>query len=133
MNTTSLIINGQPATLTTAAIPVPTKATPLTLRHAFVAALVAGEAANTGEDGGTCNFDAAMIHLPRVKAAMIKEAAELAGVNVDTGYGRFWNGYWRVALPASTGQGNRNTRVAKAMEKAIQDTGFKTMLYQQSD
>lgn len=84
------------------------------------------------EDGGTCNFDAPTIDLPRWNAEKIKQAAEEAGVGA---FRWRWGGTilgW-VFSPRFTGQGNRRTRHAEAMSAELSRRGYDAGMYYQMD
>ena len=80
------------------------------------------------EDGGTCNFDALMLDLPRWKADNVREAAKKANWNAWKYYGSTW-----IFSFPTTGQGNRRTRRAEALAKELGDRGYKTGVYYQMD
>lgn len=106
--------------------------TPLTgkykkLSEDLKTALEIAKRADYGEDGGTCNFDAPAIILPRWIEKKVKQAAKEAGTNAFK-----WEGFGQTKYVFSTptnAQGNRNTRVAEAMEQALNNMGYDTILY----
>ena len=84
------------------------------------------------EDGGTCNFDAPVLHLDRWNAEQIKRAAEEAGGSAwQWKSGRYVMGW--VFSPRSSGQGNRRTRRAEAIAKAMEAKGYSVSVYYQMD
>lgn len=84
------------------------------------------------EDGGTCNFDAPVLHLDRWNAEMIKRAAEEAGGNAwQWKAGRYVMGW--VFSPRSSGQANRRSRRAEAISKAMEAKGYSVGMYYQMD
>ena len=80
------------------------------------------------EDGGTCNFDAPMLTLPRWNADSVRKTAELAGWHAWKYYGSTW-----IFSFPTTGQGNRRTRRAEALERELRNFGYKTGVYYQMD
>jgi len=83
------------------------------------------------EDGGTCNFDAASIKLPRWNTSMVKQAAKEAGtVCFDWtlfGSKRF------VFEPKTRCQGTPRSLNAEAMTKVLRDAGYDAMDYSAMD
>lgn len=74
------------------------------------------------EDGGTCNFDAPALKLPRWNGKLIERAAEEAG-------GGAWkwelwgSSRWVIGFPSS-GQGNRRSRRADALVEVLRRMGY---------
>lgn len=102
------------------------------LRDDLRAALAAGRAAEDAdpEDGGTCNFDAASISLPRWNTAKVEQAAKEAGTGCfvwELGRRRF------VFNPNTRAQGNARSRNAEAMTKALRALGYDALDYCQMD
>ena len=101
------------------------------LRDDLKAALEVGKAAQTGEDGGTCNFDATSIFLPRWNTALVERAAKEAGTSCfkwDFGRaGKF------VFEPISRAQGNDRSRNAEAVTAYMKSLGYETFDYCQMD
>lgn len=89
------------------------------------------EAAAKTEDGGTCNFDAPALFLPRWKNALIEQACKEAGGGCFP-----WHGFGAkmtvVSLPIP-GQADKRADAAEAMTKALKDMGYTTYCYQQMD
>lgn len=84
------------------------------------------------EDGGTCNFDAPVLHLERWNAKKIKQAAKEAGGGV---FKWTWGGHtmgW-VFSPRSSGQANRRSRRAEAISKAMEAKGYSVGMYYAMD
>lgn len=101
------------------------------LKAAFKAANQAAAEAAPGDDGGTCNFDTAMLFLPHSAQEQIALAALGTGVRVNT---RNWLGQcFSVNASTSGGQGFSRTRVAEAICKALEAAGFSAMVYYQMD
>lgn len=81
------------------------------------------------EDGGTCNFDNPVIdyramHMSKAKA---EEAIRAAGLRC---FGwKSYGGMRLVVCGIGYGQGNRNTRMAEAAEKALKAAGIETGMY----
>ena len=103
------------------------------LRDDLRQALEAGRAAENAdpEDGGTCNFDAASIFLPRWNSAKVEQAAKEAGTNCFDWY--LFGGRRYVFSPDSRAQGNARSRNAEAMTKALKAMGYEAMDYCQAD
>lgn len=84
------------------------------------------------EDGGTCNFDAPALNLPRWKRADIEACAKAAGLIV-----RDWKPYgmrrWVFSVPFPCGQANLRSRMAEAMTASLKESGFDAMDYCQLD
>ena len=103
------------------------------LRDDLRAALEAGRAAEAAdpEDGGTCNFDAAALSLPRWSADLIRQAAQEAGTGCFS-----WDCYGKrlwVIGPDTRAQGNARSRNAEAMVRALQAAGYDALDYCQMD
>lgn len=97
------------------------------LRDDLVKAVEAGKAADFGEDGGTCNFDAPAIIAPRWREDKVKQAAREAGTDA---FKWDWFGQTKYVFGVPTNaQGNRRTRVAGAMNYALMNMGYETLLY----
>jgi hypothetical protein len=110
------------------------------LADLFRRAAEAALAADTDEDGGTCNFDTPAFRIKRCRKTVIEAAAREAGVLVDvtefTWFGQRW--FWLI-VPMH-GQAARRTRMAEAAAKVLreaQEKGeipeFRALLYCQSD
>lgn len=95
------------------------------------AAAEAAVAAN-GEDGGTCNFDSAVLVMPRVNEQKLLQTMKDAGLDGYKLSGSFWRGCFSLSTP-SGGQANRRTRQAEAMGKALTAAGWQTRMYYQMD
>lgn len=83
------------------------------------------------EDGGTCNFDAVAIHLPRWRAALVEQAAKEAGTRCFD-----WKLYGHkhiVFAPDTNAQANARSRNAEAMENALRDMGYTVTSYAMMD
>lgn len=90
-------------------------------------ALIEAKRADTGEDGGTCNFDAPAIIAPRWREDKVIQAAKEAGT---TAFKWDWFGQTKYVFGVPTNaQGNRRTRVAGAMNYALMNLGYETLLY----
>ena len=83
------------------------------------------------EDGGTCNFDASAINLPRWKEKLIEQAAKEAGTSAMTWH--LFGSKCFVFSPNTPGQANRRTRAAEAMTKALSDMGYDAFGYYAMD
>jgi len=102
------------------------------LRDDLKAALEETAYLETTDDGGTCNFDSPVLELPRWDADKVIQAAEEAGSSTfkwtagSTVLGWVFN-------PRSSGQGNRRTRRAEAISKALATKGYSASMYYQMD
>lgn len=103
------------------------------LRDDLREALRIGRAAEDAapEDGGTCNFDAAAIRLPRWNSALIEQAAQEAGSHCFDW--NLWGTKSWVFCPDTRGQANARSRNAEAMTRALQAMGYDAMDYCQAD
>lgn len=101
------------------------------LRDDLINAVKAGKEADFGEDGGTCNFDAPSISMPRAREKLVKQAAKEAGISCFK-----WNTYgdtrWIFSTPTNA-QANRNCRVSKAMCDVLTDAGWDCIEYASMD
>ena len=83
------------------------------------------------EDGGTCNFDAAMVKKEKgftydETIAMFKECGLYACK------GRGWSKGW-IIIDTPYGQANARTRWAESFAKTLSFKGFETSMYYQMD
>lgn len=78
------------------------------------------------EDGGTCNFDAPSISLPRWQSAKVKQACKEAGCGCSEwkSFGRRWVICFRIA-----GQAYKRETAAEAMTKALTAMGYDALTY----
>ncbi len=83
----------------------------------FRAAEAAAVAADSEDDGGTCNLDSPAFRMKGNKVAAIRKAAELAGIRVHdfTWYGKKW--FWLNVT--ANGQANRRYRSIRAATNAM--------------
>lgn len=109
---------------------------PLTGKYAKLAedlrkAAATAEAYRDHEDGGTCNFDAPSLCLPRWSFREIKRAAKAAGLGVFSWkVGNHTRYVFSVPIP---GQGNRRTEAAEAMTRELEALGYDALTYYQMD
>ena len=99
------------------------------LKRATSAARASVEA--NPEDGGTCNFDAPALVLPRWNEELTKAAARAAGVGCFT-----WKLYREklFVFPLRIGgQGNSRTRAAEAAAESLKADGYNATMYYQMD
>ena len=87
--------------------------------------------AENPEDGGTYNFDAAMIK--KEKAFTYQETIDMfkeCGLNAYrmSGYFKGW-----IKINGKGGQANSRTRWAKTFKNALEEQGFETSMYYQMD
>lgn len=78
------------------------------------------------DDGGTCNFDAPSISLPRWQSAKVKQACKEAGCGCFEwkSFGRRWIISFRIA-----GQAYKRETAAEAMTKALAGMGYDALTY----
>lgn len=93
---------------------------------------IADEAlAENPEDGGTCNFDSAMI-----KKEKWFTYDETIALFKDCGLSAYkMSGLYKgwISISGKGGQADSRTRWAKAFEKALKEQGFETSMYYQCD
>ncbi len=88
--------------------------------------------ANT-EDGGCCNFDAPKVYLPGWSRKSVETACKKADmVCFDHKFFRNSERGW-VICGGTSGQGNRRSRMAEAMQRFIKANGYNCMMYYQCD
>lgn len=95
------------------------------------AALVAKEVAEKTDDGGTCNFDAAVLYLKGWNEEKVKQAANAAGVGCST-----WTLFGvkqYVFSPSVRAQANARTEAAEAMKDVLAEKGYEASMYYQMD
>ena len=98
------------------------------LERANEAALLLSET----NDGGTCNFDSPVIRLLKWKDYEIKQACELAGIEIGDKLSGFWRNY-RFVSTSMYGQANCRTRMAEAAKKSLEADGYDVAMYYQMD
>jgi len=80
----------------------------------------AAKDADPGEDGGTCNFDSPVLHLPHVRSATRNAIAEAAGVALRPVHS--WGaGYYHVGVTLH-GQAGRRTAMVEAAAKSLYES-----------
>lgn len=97
------------------------------LEYALAKANQVAKMFTNSEDGGTCNFDTPIIN---IKATQ-KQVASLDFKLSKCTWG-LYKGWWFVDLPLY-GQGNRRTRMAEAIAKSLNESGFNASVYYQVD
>lgn len=83
-------------------------------------------------DGGSCNFDSAVIRLLRWKETEVKQASELAGIEIGEQLSGWWRGC-RFVSTAMHGQASRRTKMAEAAKKSLEADGYDVAMYYQMD
>lgn len=83
------------------------------------------------EDGGTCNFDAPTLTLPRWNTAKVKQAAQEAGLGIFEH--KIFGAREYVITPEVCAQGNARTRYAEAMRDSLAAAGYDAGMYYQMD
>lgn len=122
----------QPAEQTTPKAPAPLTGKYAKLRDDLLAAYDETEHIEQTEDGGTCNFDAPVLHLDRWDSKKIKQAAKEAG---GSAFKWTWGSRvmgW-VFSPRSSGQANRRSRRAEAISEALKAKGYNAGMYYAMD
>ena len=84
------------------------------------------------EDTGTCNFDSPVIRLPRWKDYEVKQACELAGVQIGGQLSGWWRGY-RFVSTAMYGQAYCRTKMAETAKMHLEADGYDVSMYYQID
>lgn len=87
--------------------------------------------AENSEDGGTCNFDRAMVK--RESLFSYQETIDIfkeCGLNADRMYGHYKG--W-IDIEGKGGIANSRTRWAKAFAESLKRQGFETSMYYQVD
>lgn len=102
------------------------------LRDDLRAALVSGRlAAEQVDDGGTCNFDAPALYLPRWNAAKVEQAAKEAGTGC---YRQRMHVAMHVVFSTpQVGQARKNETAAKEMTRYLASCGYDATTYRQMD
>lgn len=127
-----IVHNGKPLIID-AATPAPLSGKYAALRDAIIVALAAGRATEDAkpDDGGTCNFDAPALVLPRWNAAKIQQVAKEAGSSAFA-----WNLYgsklWVLRINSGA-QGNARTTNAEAACASLTAAGYDCHMYYQMD
>ncbi len=98
------------------------------LQAALVVAIEAAKLAAPGDDGGSCNFDAPEVCIPRGRLAKVEALAKAVGLSTF----KSDNGYFVFTVPFG-GQGFVRTRQAEAMAKVLKEHGFTTSVYYAMD
>jgi hypothetical protein len=103
------------------------------LRDDLKKALLAGVTAEqeNPEDGGTCNFDAPSLFLPKWREEKVKQAAEEAGTHCSAW--TLWGIKRFVFQPKSNAQANARTRNAEAVTKSLKELGYDAFCYSAMD
>jgi len=107
------------------------------LRETLIRARDAALTANRGgaDDGGTCNFDSAVMHVPKADVPIVRAAAEGIGVRVAVGDWLCGSEQAAVFLSAdgARGQADANTRAARALCDVLKEAGLPAMMFYQMD
>lgn len=130
MNTSNTANDTTPA-------PAAKKLTPETQPELFAdlkAAHAAGlAAAATIDDGGTCNFDSAVLAFESKAERRLAEAV----ITMAGGHCFEWKGFRKVlglvVSLGAPGQGFKHTKYAEAFEKYLEAKGWPTTMYYQMD
>ena len=95
------------------------------------AASIAKEVAERIDDGGTCNFDSAVLYLKGWNEEKVKQAANAAGVGCST-WTMFGVKHF-VFSPSVRAQANARTEAAEAMKNVLSEKGYEASMYYQMD
>lgn len=109
---------------------LPSKYVKLARDLAYAHETALAETANE-DDGGTCNFDAPTLRLPRWNKAHVQTAAQMAGVGCFQ-----WTGWSKpewVICPRVPAQANRRTKCAERMHELLLELGYDSGMYYQMD
>lgn len=105
------------------------------INAAIMAAKIAAEAHRNDDDGGTCNFDTALLRKPdgitKAEFTAIIEGNGLRA-NYDNYRNSFGKGYYHIT-GYQAGQGDRRTNMAEAFSSALKTAGFDSMVWYQMD
>lgn len=112
--------------------PLQTNDKVIKLSEALIRANEAALLLSETNDGGTCNFDSPVIRLLKWKDYEIKQACELAGIEIGDKLSGFWRNY-RFVSTAMHGQANCRTRMAEAAKKSLEADGYDVAMYYQMD
>jgi hypothetical protein len=99
-----------------------------TIKRANKAALLI----DNEEDGGTCNFDTAIIKLDRWREEEIQQVSKETGIRIGERLSGWHKGF-RFVFTEMYGQANRRTRMAEAAYKSLEKDGFEVSMYYQAD
>lgn len=83
------------------------------------------------DDGGTSNFDAPTLYLPRWNGKLVEAAAKVAGTGCFV-WKAFNKSYFVFSVPG-TGQGYTRTNAAEAMSAYLKERGYDAGMYYQMD
>lgn len=97
------------------------------LRDDLLKAYAETEHIEQTEDGGTCNFDAPTLRLPRWNSKKIEQAAREAGGSAWKW--ELWGTASWVFSTRSSGQANRRSRRAEAISAALKRMGYDAGMY----
>jgi len=104
----------------------------LKIAGAIQKAVEAAQVHVNDDDGGTCNFDAAYLRVPRMTEQQAKEIERLSGTNVYIMQSE-WFGRILMITGGLSGQGMRRTRMAETMTKSLQESGLEANTWFQMD
>lgn len=89
--------------------------------------------ANTGDDGGTCNFDQPVIDLSGWASKQIDVLrVKVPGMIGTKLSGKYWKGCYFMEFELF-GQGNLRSRMAEAAYKHMKEGGMPVRMYYQAD
>lgn len=95
-------------------------------------AQIAANAVNTGEDGGTCNFDNPVIDFTGWTKKDIEILVSEAGIKIGDKMSGYWRNCRKIYFDLK-GQGNNRARMSTAAYKKLKEFGIPALHYQQMD
>lgn len=102
------------------------------LAEDLAAALAYGLERKGDDDGGTSNFDAPALSLPKWERKKVEAAAKTAGLGCFV-----WNLWgsklYVFSIRGGVGQGLTRTRAAEAMREYLEGLGYEALTYCQAD
>ena len=100
--------------------------------EAIKKAAEACKAADTNDDGGTCNLDSVVIDFKGWRETAIEELSRLTGIRIGYKLSGIWNNTRFVSFPAN-GQGNNRTRMVQAAYNSLKNDGLPAFMYYAMD
>jgi hypothetical protein len=83
---------------------------------------LAKAAADSVDDGGTCNLDSVFLRIPRRREEKVLQAIKDAGLYCRAK--RKWIGTGYMITPISGGQANKRSKAVEVMKKELNDRGW---------
>lgn len=92
----------------------------------------AAQKANTGEDGGACNFDSALIELEGWSKKDIQKLEKESGLEIGAKMSGYWKNCCRIDF-SYKGQADNRSRMANAAYNILKELKIPTRFYCQMD